>query len=74
LAWYFYFWLLVLHIINFTIKIKFGTVPKTAEGIDDTFKLVVSLFDIWWYDIIYIISFIALGLHLHHAFGLLFKQ
>lgn len=59
---------LVLHIINFTVKIKFGNVAQTPEGIDDTFKLVVSLFDIWWYDIIYIISFIALGLHLHHAF------
>ena len=64
----FIFGFLVLHIANFTIKIKFGNVPQTPEGIDDTFKLVVSLFDIWWYDVIYIISFIALGLHLHHAF------
>jgi len=69
----FIFGFLVLHIANFTIKIKFGNVPKTAEGIDDTFKLVVSLFEIWWYDVIYIISFVALGLHLHHAFWSAFQ-
>jgi succinate dehydrogenase / fumarate reductase cytochrome b subunit len=39
----------------------------------DTFTLVAGLFDIWWYDVIYIIGFIALGLHLHHAFWSAFQ-
>lgn len=63
---------LTLHIINFYWKIKFtgGLHPVTVGGeqMHDTFNLVTSLFNVWWYDLIYIVSFIALGLHLHHAF------
>ncbi len=67
---------LVVHIINFYTKIKFGEMPSTTvNGVEmhDTFSLVAGLFEIWWYDVIYIIGFIALGLHLHHAFWSAFQ-
>lgn len=76
----FVFGFLVLHIANFYVKIKFGEISgampqKTVDGVEmnDTFKLVSGLFQYWWYDLIYIISFIALGLHLHHAFWSAFQ-
>ena len=63
---------LVIHIINFYWRLKVsGNVPTTTvngEEMHDTFKLVTGLFGYWWYVAIYIIGFIALGLHLHHAF------
>jgi succinate dehydrogenase / fumarate reductase cytochrome b subunit len=72
----FIFGFLVVHIINFYVIIKFGepaSVTINGKVMHDTFKLVVGLFEIWWYDLIYIISFIALGLHLHHAFWSAFQ-
>ncbi|MBN2891535.1 MAG: succinate dehydrogenase cytochrome b subunit [Bacteroidales bacterium] len=66
----FVFAFLVVHIINYYAILKFGEPPSTHVGgveMHDTFKLVSDLFAIWWYDVIYIIGFIALGLHLHHA-------
>jgi succinate dehydrogenase / fumarate reductase cytochrome b subunit len=63
---------LILHIINFYWKIKYtgGLETVTINGVQmhNTFKLVTDLFQYWWYDALYIIGFIALGLHLHHAF------
>ena len=63
---------LTVHIINFYWKIKVsgGLETTTVNGVEmhNTFKLVTNLFENWWYDAIYIIGFIALGLHLHHAF------
>lgn len=62
---------LVVHIINFYTVIKFGTLSTTTiHGVEmnNTFVLVSGLFENWWYDLIYIIGFIALGLHLHHSF------
>ena len=62
---------LVVHIINYYYVIKFGHPPSTVvDGVEmhDTFALVVTLFEYWWYDLLYIIGFIALGMHLHHAF------
>ena len=62
---------LVIHIINFFYKIKFGEIPSTnIEGIEmhNTYELVTGLFGLWYYSIIYIIGAIFLGLHLSHAF------
>jgi len=72
----FVFAFLVVHIINYYAVIKFGEPPVThVDGVEmhDTFKLVASLFEFWWYDLIYIIGFISLGLHLHHAFWSAFQ-
>ncbi len=67
---------LIIHIANFYWKIKFGEVP-TINGIPemhDTYSLVSGLFiAYWWYDIIYIIGAILLGLHLSHGFWAAFQ-
>jgi len=68
---------LVLHIINFFWKIKFGEVPDISyEGVDmhNTYLLVSSLFiNYWWYNIIYISGVILLSLHLSHSFWAAFQ-
>lgn len=67
---------LVIHMVNFFAKLKFGGAPEIEiDGVQmhDTFLLVAGLFETWWYDIIYIVGFIALGLHLHHAFWSAFQ-
>lgn len=71
----FIFGFLIIHIINFFYIIKFGeTEIITVGGIEmeNSYKLVKGLFtDIgvlsYIYSGLYIISFIALGIHLHHA-------
>ncbi len=61
---------LVIHIINFYWQLKVSgkapIIPNSHEY--NTFILVTSLFKQWWYVAIYLIGFISLGLHLHHAF------
>lgn len=70
---------LVIHIINFYWKIKFGGENAlehvTVDGVEmhNTYLLVSSLFQIWWYDAIYIIGAIFLGLHLSHGFWSAFQ-
>lgn len=72
---------LVLHLINFFLKIKFGTGPVEMIPIDggpehmhNTYQLVSSFFiNYWWYNVIYIISAILLGLHLSHGFWSAFQ-
>jgi len=68
---------LVLHIINFYWKLKFGEVAFVDYGkgeIHDTYSLVTGLFiNCWWYDLIYIAGAIFLGLHLTHAFWSAFQ-
>jgi len=71
----FVFAFLVVHITNFYVKLKFGDVAVVkGTQMHDTFALVVTKFEIWWYVLIYIIGFIALGLHLHHAFWSAFQS
>ena len=68
------FTFLVIHIINFYWKIKFGGEDAlesvTYDGISmhNTYLLVSSLFRVWWFDLIYIIGAVFLGLHLSHGF------
>jgi len=70
---------LVIHIINFYWKIKFGGENAlehvTVDGVEmhNSYLLVSSLFQTWWYDAIYIIGAIFLGLHLSHAFWSAFQ-
>lgn len=65
---------LITHIINFFWIIKFGElhmVPVDGVQMEDAYSLVSGLFMNGTtgiiYSLIYIIGFIALGLHLHHA-------
>ncbi|NOZ35003.1 MAG: succinate dehydrogenase cytochrome b subunit [Chlorobi bacterium] len=71
----FVFAFLFIHIINFFWVLKFGepgTVMVNGEEMEDAYTLVTGLFTsggvlAYIYSGIYIIGFIALGLHLHHA-------
>ncbi len=66
---------LTLHILNFYWKLQFGDLATvTVDGVqmEDAYSLVTGLFTeggtlAYIYSGIYIIGFIALGLHLHHA-------
>jgi len=68
---------LVIHIINFFWKIKFGTVEEISYGattMENAYGLVSGLFiSYWWYDIIYIIGAVLLGFHLSHGFWSAFQ-
>ena len=65
---------LIIHIINFFWRLKFGEVSHiSGTEIHDTYTLVTGLFGLWWFDIIYITGAIFLGLHLHHAFWSAFQ-
>lgn len=68
---------LVLHIINFFWKFRFGEMPLTTiNGVtmDDSFTVVSSLFQgSVVYCIVYILGALALGLHLSHGFWSAFQ-
>jgi succinate dehydrogenase / fumarate reductase cytochrome b subunit len=55
---------IVLHILHFTT----GTIrPAGYFSHDDVYANVVTSFRIWWVALFYILSMIALGLHLFHG-------
>ncbi|HOP03638.1 MAG TPA: succinate dehydrogenase cytochrome b subunit [Tenuifilaceae bacterium] len=70
---------LVLHLINFFLKIRTGQVPDISyDGgithIHNSYQLVSEFFiSYWWYNVIYIFSAILLGLHLSHGFWSAFQ-
>lgn len=70
---------LVLHLINFFLKLRFGDVPYISyDGgitqMHNTYELVSEFFiAYWWYNVLYIISAILLGLHLSHGFWSAFQ-
>jgi len=67
---------LVMHIIDFFWVIKFNphTIPKTAEGLEDTYTLVASLFkESVVYCLFYIVGGALLGFHLSHGFWSAFQ-
>ena len=71
---------LVIHLVNFFWKIKFGTVTAISyDGgqteLHDVYALVAGLFKgWWWYDVIYIVGTIFLFLHLTHSFWSVFQS
>lgn len=78
----FVFGFLFIHIINFFWVMKFGQMEHytspDGEKMENAYKLVVDLFTnqgtlSYLYNSVYILSFIALGLHLHHAFWSAFQ-
>ena len=67
---------LVMHIIDFFWVIKFNPheIPKTADGLEDTYTLVASLFkESIVYCLFYIIGGALLGFHLSHGFWSAFQ-
>ncbi len=66
---------LVMHLINFFLKLRFGEAPY-VEGtkMHDSYSLVSNFFiQYWWYNLLYIVSAILLGLHLSHGFWSAFQ-
>ena len=63
------FLFLLLHMRNFFYYIKFGTVPEGGD-----YVLVTDLFNIWYYTLIYVLSFVILGFHLNHGFQSSFQS
>ncbi|NPA68094.1 MAG: succinate dehydrogenase cytochrome b subunit [Chlorobi bacterium] len=72
---------LIIHLINFFWVLKFGEPETTVVNgveMEDAYSLVAGLFInggtlAYVYSAIYIIGFIALGMHLHHAFWSAFQ-
>jgi succinate dehydrogenase / fumarate reductase cytochrome b subunit len=55
---------IIVHILHFTT----GTIrPAGYFSTDDVYANVVTSFRIWWVTLFYIVSMIALGLHLFHG-------
>jgi len=68
---------LAIHIANFWIKMKTGNLGSTVvDGVEmhDAYTLVSESFKIWWFDLIYIASFLLLGFHLTHGFWSSFQS
>ena len=68
---------LVIHLINFYWKVRFGEIDTTmVNGVEmeNVYGLVSSLFiKWWWYDLIYVLGAVFLGLHLSHGFWSAFQ-
>jgi len=69
---------LVIHLINFFWKLRFGSVESITYDnftyMKDAYSLVAGLFTgYWWYCLIYIVGAIMLGLHLSHGFWAAFQ-
>lgn len=68
---------LIIHLANFFWKLKFGTVETITYGsytMPNVYALVSGLFiNYWWYDLLYVIGAIFLGLHLSHGFWAAFQ-
>lgn len=67
---------LVIHIMNFYIKAKFGDIAEVhydGKPYHDLASVVISGFQMPVLDIFYIISFIILAFHLNHGFQSAFQ-
>jgi len=68
---------LVLHLLDFYFKLKFGDVPNMiihGHEYPDMGLVVIEKFSITSFIIIYIVALIILGFHLHHAFQSAFQS
>ena len=59
---------LVIHLKDFWYVSDFTTMGLDKQGYNDMYSVVLLTFHLWWYVLIYEISFIALGFHLLHGF------
>lgn len=62
---------LILHLFNYFVPIKSGQVEELAGG---DYELVTALFKNPVYLLIYVVAFIALGIHLSHGFASSFQS
>jgi succinate dehydrogenase / fumarate reductase cytochrome b subunit len=54
---------IVWHLLNFSI----GKVNVQGGATSDPYDLLVDTFQVWWMTVIYLLSMVALALHLHHG-------
>ena len=59
---------LIVHMLDFWYKFKFGTPALDPWGRKDLYTMVVTAFSNVWLVAFYVISMIALGYHLLHGF------
>ncbi len=64
---------LVVHLKSFWFEMKFGHIPLDTNGNKDLYKIVEAAFSQWWYVAIYLVSLVAIGLHLAHGFQSAFQ-
>jgi succinate dehydrogenase / fumarate reductase cytochrome b subunit len=64
---------LLVHLYNFYFKLKFGELGLDAAGNKNLYAITVEAFSHWWYVALYVISMIALALHLIHGFQSAFQ-
>jgi succinate dehydrogenase / fumarate reductase cytochrome b subunit len=69
---------LIIHMRNFFYEMKFAHSVSMYEldgiMIHNDYELVTGLFGTWYYVVIYVLAFIALGLHLNHGFQSAFQS
>jgi len=64
---------IVWHMSKFWAAMKFRLDPDAITGLKDVHGEVVHAFGIWWVVLLYVISMIVVGLHLHHGFQSAFQ-
>ena len=68
---------LVLHLLDFYFKLKFGEIPNViinGHEYPDMGLVVFEKFSVTGFMIFYVIALIILGFHLHHAFQSAFQS
>lgn len=67
---------LIIHLKSFWFEMKFGALPTincNGEDIKDLYTIVAEAFSQWWYVAFYLVSLVALSLHLMHGFQSAFQ-
>ena len=65
-----------LHLVHFFGPLKFGEVPEVVVNgtpMHDSYLLVSTLFEIWYYAAIYVVGALLLAFHLSHGFWSAFQ-
>ena len=58
---------LIWHLLNFTVVKVNPSNGETGDPDANPYVLMVETFDLWWMTLIYLVSMLFLGAHLHHG-------
>ena len=58
---------LIIHLRSFWYHMHFGVIPVDTWGNKDLYSVTISAFEELWYTIFYVISMVALGIHIKHG-------
>lgn len=65
---------LIVHLVNFWGRYKFGAPGMDAWGNKDMYAIVKQTFQVeWWFSIFYILAMFLLAFHLNHGFQSAFR-